>query len=132
VELALILLDEQQHDEMMEAFQRTKRLLEKALKGTIDRMLSTRFPPIDQLTPFTENYRAFEAALPHHNFLLNSLNTAQAEVTTSRTSLVEVKESVGNKRADLVQLWTRGQQLEEMIKLMDQMCACSYFTIKCD
>lgn len=38
-----------------------------------------------------------------------------------RTALSEVKESVGNRRADLVQLWSRGQQVEEMIKLMDQM-----------
>lgn len=34
---------------------------------------------------------------------------------------------MGNKRADLVQLWTRGQQVEEMIKLMDQMCVFCFF-----
>jgi exocyst complex component 4 len=61
---------------------------------------------------------------------VNSLTSAQQEVTKSRTSLTEVKESVGNKRADLVQLWTRGQQLEEMIKLMDQMWACFYSTTR--
>jgi exocyst complex component 4 len=104
----------------MDAFQRTKFSLEKALKGTIDRTLCLPDLVLNLMIPL-ENYRAFEAALPHHSFLLNSLNTAQTEVTSLRTSLTEVKESVGNKRADLVQLWTRGQQLEEMIKLMDQM-----------
>jgi exocyst complex component 4 len=35
--------------------------------------------------------------------------------------MVEVKEALSNKRADLVQLWQRGQQVEEMTKILDQM-----------
>lgn len=34
---------------------------------------------------------------------------------------MEAKEALGNKRADLVQLWSRGQVLEEMMRLLDQM-----------
>jgi hypothetical protein len=34
---------------------------------------------------------------------------------------MEAKDALGIKRADLVQLWTRSQMLEEMIKLLDQM-----------
>lgn len=34
---------------------------------------------------------------------------------------MEAKEALGNKRADLVQLWSRGQVLEEMMRLLDHM-----------
>ena len=46
------------------------------------------------------------------------------EITSSRTALLEAKECLGSKRADLVQLWNRGQLLEEMLKILDQMYAC--------
>lgn len=45
------------------------------------------------------------------------------EITNARTALLEAKECLGSKRADLVQLWNRGQLLEEMIKILDQMYA---------
>lgn len=77
------------------------------------------------MTSFAENYQAFAAALPHHNSLLNSLGSTQTQVTTLRQSLLEVKEAVSNKRADLVQLWQRGQQVEEMTKILNQMWAAS-------
>jgi exocyst complex component 4 len=41
---------------------------------------------------------------------------------------VEAKEALGNKRADLVQLWSRGQLLEEMMRLLDQM-SVSFLTL---
>jgi len=68
-----------------------------------------------------ENYLAFAAALPHHSSLINSLGTTQAQVNTVRQSLHDAKEAVASKRADLVQLWARGQQVEEMMKILDQM-----------
>lgn len=54
--------------------------------------------------------------------MLNHLGQAQAQVQETRTALQETKESLGSKRADLVQLWARGQTLEEMMRLLDQMC----------
>ena len=45
------------------------------------------------------------------------------EITSSRTALLEAKECLGSKRADLVQLWNRGKLLEEMLKILDQMYA---------
>jgi exocyst complex component 4 len=45
------------------------------------------------------------------------------EITSSRTALLEAKECLGSKRADLVQLWNRGHLLEEMLKILDQMYA---------
>ena len=51
------------------------------------------------------------------------------EITSSRTALLEAKECLGSKRADLVQLWNRGQLLEEMLKILDQMYA--YFLKIC-
>ncbi|KAI6136490.1 hypothetical protein F5141DRAFT_1074987 [Pisolithus sp. B1] len=37
------------------------------------------------------------------------------------TALQEAKEALGSRRADLVQLWSRGQMLEEMIRLLDDI-----------
>ena len=69
----------------------------------------------------TEHYQAFAASLPHHSSLLGHLEAAEMEVSSARTALLEAKECLGSKRADLVQLWNRGQMLEEMIKILDQM-----------
>lgn len=70
-----------------------------------------------------EHYQAFAASLPHHSSLLGHLGAAQMEITSSRTALLEAKECLGSKRADLVQLWNRGKLLEEMLKILDQMYA---------
>jgi len=97
------------------------RLLEKTLRGTVDSMslfesqisLCLNFP--------SEHYQSFAAALPHHNALLTSLNVTSDQIKDLRSSLLEAKEALGSKRADLVQLWTRGQTVEEMLRLLDQM-----------
>ncbi len=68
-----------------------------------------------------EHYQAFAASLPLHASLLGHLGSTQGEISSARTALLEAKEALGSKRADLVQLWNRGQMLEEMIKLLDQM-----------
>lgn len=47
---------------------------------------------------------------------------AQTQITDARTALQEAKDSLSNKRSDLVQLWTRNQTVEEMIRILDQMC----------
>ena len=69
-----------------------------------------------------EHYQAFAAALPHHASLVNRLTATQSQISDARTALQEAKDALGNKRADLVQLWTRGQTLEEMMRILDQMC----------
>jgi exocyst complex component 4 len=68
-----------------------------------------------------EHYQAFAAALPHHSSLLNHLGATQTQIADARTALQESKDALGSKRADLVQLWARGQTLEEMMRLLDQM-----------
>ncbi|KAF7339621.1 Sec8 exocyst complex component specific domain-containing protein [Mycena sanguinolenta] len=104
VDLALELLDENSVGKDMDSFRRTKNMLSKALKGSVDK-----------------HYQAFAAALPHHASLLNHLTATQAQITDARTALQESKEALGSKRADLVQLWARGQVLEEMMRLLDQI-----------
>lgn len=52
---------------------------------------------------------------------MNHLGTVQTQIEETRTALQESKEALGSKRADLVQLWARGQTLEEMMRLLDQM-----------
>lgn len=76
------------------------------------------------LDKFSEYYQAFAASLPHHTSMLSHLNTVQTEIVSARSALQEAKESLGGKRSDLVQLWSRGQVLEEMIKTLDQMYVC--------
>ncbi|KAG7099005.1 hypothetical protein E1B28_000890 [Marasmius oreades] len=104
VDLALQLLDESSTGKGMESFRRTSRLLGKALKVSVDK-----------------HYQAFAAALPNHASLLNHLGATQTQISEARTSLQESKDSLGTKRADLVQLWSRGQTLEEMMRLLDQI-----------
>lgn len=69
----------------------------------------------------SEHYEAFAAALPHHASLLNHLGVTQKSITEARQSLTESKEALNNKRTDLVQLWSRNQQVEEMLRILDQM-----------
>ncbi|KAF8807754.1 hypothetical protein BYT27DRAFT_7189848 [Phlegmacium glaucopus] len=104
VDLALQLLDQSSLGKDIDSFRRTKDTLSKALKGSVDK-----------------HYQAFAASLPHHTSLLGHLRAAQVEISGARVALLEAKECLGGKRADLVQLWNRGQMLEEMIKILDQI-----------
>ncbi|KAJ6627103.1 Sec8 exocyst complex component-specific domain-containing protein [Mycena sp. CBHHK59/15] len=104
VDLALELLDNTSAGKDMESFRRTKNMLSKALKGSVDK-----------------HYQAFAAALPHHASLLNHLGATQSQIAEARTTLQESKDALGSKRADLVQLWARGQTLEEMMRLLDHI-----------
>ncbi|KAG2350162.1 hypothetical protein BDR05DRAFT_978965 [Suillus weaverae] len=104
VDLALSLLDDSSTGKGIESFRQTKVMLSHALKGSVDK-----------------HHKAFADALPHHAALLNHLGLAQTQIKQSKTALMEAKEALGNKRADLVQLWSRGQVLEEMMRLLDQI-----------
>ncbi|KAG5647569.1 hypothetical protein DXG03_008922 [Asterophora parasitica] len=104
VDLALQLLDDSSHGKDMDSFRRTKDMLGKALKGSVDK-----------------HYQAFAASLPHQAALLGHLSETQTQISVARSSLLEAKEALGNKRADLVQLWSRGQTLEEMLRILDQI-----------
>ena len=68
-----------------------------------------------------EHYQAFNAALPHHSALLNHLDATQTQIKDARNALQEAKETLGGKRGDLVQLWSRNQTVEEMMRILDQM-----------
>ncbi|SJL05584.1 uncharacterized protein ARMOST_08941 [Armillaria ostoyae] len=104
VDLALQLLDDSSLGKDIDSFHSTKNLLSKALQGSVDK-----------------HHQAFAAALPHHANLLNHLGDMQTQINETRTALQESKDALGSKRADLVQLWARGQTLEEMMRLLDQI-----------
>lgn len=113
----------------MESFRHTKRMLSQALKGSVDSTYNPIAHCLDMRSiPHLEHYQAFAASLPHHASLLNHLTTTQTQISETRTSLLEAKENLGNKRADLVQLWSRSHQLEEMIKILDEMYVSSRST----
>ncbi|GJJ09872.1 hypothetical protein Clacol_004096 [Clathrus columnatus] len=103
VDSALWLL-ENASDQQFESFQVVKSSLEKTLKGTVE-----------------NHHQSFAEALPRHASLLTSLTTTQTQISSLRTALQEAREALGTKRADLVQLWSRGQTVEEMLGLLNQM-----------
>ena len=70
---------------------------------------------------FQEHYQAFAHSLPHHGNLSAALTKTQTELSEARTHLMESRDALGSKRTDLVQLWSRGQTLEEMMRLLDEM-----------
>ncbi|KDQ63373.1 hypothetical protein JAAARDRAFT_169127 [Jaapia argillacea MUCL 33604] len=104
VDLALQLLDDSSLGKDMNSFMRTKNMLSKALKGSVDK-----------------HYQAFAAALPQHASLISHLGDVQGQIGESRTSLQEAKDALGTKRGDLVQLWSRGHTVEEMLKILDHI-----------
>ncbi|KAG9049709.1 hypothetical protein FS837_009354 [Tulasnella sp. UAMH 9824] len=104
VSLALSLLDNSPAGRDPNSFRRAKDMLANSLRGTID-----------------QNYQEFAAALPHHASLLNSLNKVQSEIGDTRSRLQETRDTLANKRTDLVQLWSRGQAVEEMLRLLDEI-----------
>lgn len=123
VPLALALLDDSSAGRDLESFRYTKRQLETTLKSSVDSefyaaFLFRLFHP-DAISK--EHYQAFAQSLPHHAALLSSLTKAQAELSEAKANLTESREALGNKRVDLVQLWSRGQTLDEMMRLLDEM-----------
>lgn len=107
VDLALQLIDdsgELASGKDMSSFRQTKDMLSKALKGSVDK-----------------HYQAFNASLSHHASLLNHLSGIQGQISEARSALQEAKDGLGSKRGDLVQLWSRNQTLEEMLRILDQI-----------
>ncbi|GJE87574.1 Sec8 exocyst complex component-specific domain-containing protein [Phanerochaete sordida] len=107
VDLALQLIDdsgELAQGKDMTSFRQTKDMLSRALKGSVDK-----------------HYQAFNASLSHHAALLNHLSGIQGQLSEARSALQEAKDGLGNKRGDLVQLWSRNQTLEEMLRILDQI-----------
>ena len=123
MDLALQLLGESSRGKDMSSFRQTKNMLSKALKGSVDSM-SCNYVLYSVVlnAAILEHYQAFAASLPHHATLLNHLSGIQSQISEARSALQEAKEGLGNRRGDLVQLWTRNQTLEEMLRILDQMC----------
>jgi exocyst complex component 4 len=121
VDLALQLLDDSSLGKDMDSFRRTKNMLSKALKGSVDSACWNLALTFAANIFHLEHYQAFAASLPHHSSLLGHLAATQSQLDETRGSRVAAKDALGSKRADLVQLWSRGQTLEEMMRLLDQM-----------
>lgn len=58
--------------------------------------------------------------------MLSSLTESQNQIKDAKTKLQETREALGSRRGDLAQLWTRGQTLDEMIKIIDEMFVPSF------
>lgn len=99
-------------------------MLSRALKGSVDSAFVLRLIIVLQTQSHircVEHYQAFAAALPHHASVLGHLSATQTQVIEARTALQEAKDALGTKRSDLVQLSSRGQIIDEMMLLLDEM-----------
>lgn len=121
MDLALQLLDDGSSGRSEESFRRTKTLLGRALKGSVERAYGSVCGIILLDMSSLEYHQAFAGSLPQHSSMFNHIDSAQLQIKDARTALQESKEALGNKRADLVQIWSRGQTVEEMIRILDQM-----------
>ena len=105
----------------MRSFRQTKDMLSKALKGSVDSKRSFVSPHYSIIHKSIEHYQAFASSLPHHTALMTRLQAIQLQIGEARTALQDSKENLGGKRGDLVQMRTRTQTLEEMLRILDQM-----------
>ncbi|KAG8745910.1 hypothetical protein FRC10_006714 [Ceratobasidium sp. 414] len=127
VSLALSLLDDSSVGRDLGSFRKTKAMLERALKGTVDREYCRDLCDTATESYFsppwisTEHYQAFAASLPHHASVLSILSETQKHISEARTSLTEARAALSHQRADLVQLWSRGQTIEEMTTILDEI-----------
>jgi exocyst complex component 4 len=70
---------------------------------------------------WTEHYQAFAGSLPHHNKLVSLLTETQKHIAETRACLTDARAALSNQRGDLVQLWSRGHTIEEMLRILDEM-----------
>lgn len=90
----------------LQSFLRVKQDLERALKSHI------------QL-----HYRAFDASVSAYNSTLVNMTSAQKEVVKLRNLLGDVKNVLGAKRTELANMRTRRDELSEMSRILDTVCA---------
>ena len=102
VALALSMLDQSSLGSSRYEFQEMKQLIERGLQGTVD-----------------DHHESFATAITLHNSVLLSLTAAQNSVSSARRRLRVSRETLGAKRADLVQMWQRVQAVKESLRLLD-------------
>lgn len=125
VDLALQLLDSSVSGKDPDSFRQTKYMLSSALKGSINSQRFSQYIHVHRflIQLLAEHYQAFAAALPHHSSVMNHLGATQVQVSDARSALQEAKDALGTKRSDLAQLSSRGQIIDEMLRLLDEMWA---------
>ncbi|PWN44869.1 hypothetical protein IE81DRAFT_320842 [Ceraceosorus guamensis] len=104
VALALSLLDDSSLGASRHDFEMIKDGIEQSLQGTVD-----------------DHHESFANAITLHNSVLQSLSAAQNSVSGARRRLRDSREALGQKRADLVQLWQRSQGVKESLRLLDHV-----------
>ncbi|CEH13755.1 Exocyst complex subunit Sec8 [Ceraceosorus bombacis] len=104
VALALSLLDDSSLGASRHDFEMIKDGMEQSLQGTVD-----------------DHHESFANAITLHNSVLQSLSAAQNSVSGARRRLRDSREALGQKRADLVQLWQRSQGVKESLRLLDHV-----------
>lgn len=110
VQLALSLLNpDPSPGGNLPAFLRLKAELDQAIAGT--------------LSGDSNAYRAFEVSVSGYNSALAGLGGGQKKVEELRKQIGEVRERLeGKGREGLAGMYGRMSHLEEMVKIMDEMC----------
>lgn len=123
VTLALGLLDPETAGgaQSLQAFLRMKSELDHAISAT----LAGSGPAGGA------SYRAYESSITTYNSTLASLARSQKQVAELKKNLGDVRERLeGKGREGLVGMWARSGHLEEMGKILDEMCAL-YWSLGC-
>lgn len=101
VTLALSLVDPEATQDRFRSFLATKEALARSLKSSIQ-----------------THYRSFDASVSSYNGLQTNLSFAQKNASSLRSTLEEVRETLGKGRAELGVLESRRTELNEMDRIL--------------
>ncbi|WFD06742.1 Xaa-Pro aminopeptidase [Malassezia vespertilionis] len=101
VQLALTLLPGAPLRARQSEFSGLNSLIETTLQGTLD-----------------DHYESFATAITLNYGVANSLGDAQTNITSARQKLRSARDTLGARRADLVQMWQRIQSIKEAMRVL--------------
>lgn len=120
VTLALGLLDPSLEGgaNSLQAFLRMKADLDHAIASTMSTSKS--------------EYRAYESSITTYNATLGSVTSSQKQINDLKKRLGDAREKLeGKGREGLTGMYNRMSHLEEMIKILDEMCVSDVLSASC-
>lgn len=101
VRLSLALLPQGELHAHADEFRSLSALIESSLQGTLD-----------------DHYESFATAITVNHGMISSLSTSQDGIARAREQLQGARDALGARRADLVQMWQRQQQVKEALRVL--------------
>ncbi|RUS32021.1 hypothetical protein BC938DRAFT_476467 [Jimgerdemannia flammicorona] len=84
-----------------------------------DRMLKNLDKALQAIT--NDYYQGFNSSIGTFSGVLGNITDSQARVKNLKGSLKRVKDSLEQRRSDLLQLWFKSQQYKEMLNILDSI-----------